>query len=64
MIDIFCGTNRKEILVNIWVKETLLQETQENIKELDDIKYSNLNGMPGVARSNWIKWVKDDTIFD
>ena len=20
--------------------------------------------MPGVARSNWIKWVKDDKIFD
>ena len=37
-IDIFNGTNQKALLVNIWVQESLLQESEENLEELNVIK--------------------------
>ena len=64
VIDILNCTNQNELLVNIWAQEIVLQDWEEKIEALDVIKYCNVNGMPKVERSNWIKWVTDDAMFD
>ena len=64
VVDIRIGsTGCSEILANIWTLESSIEESQ-NLPELDVIKYSNVNGMCGVAQSNLLKWVKQEEILD
>ena len=47
------NSNITDLVVNVWVEESFLTG-QEELPQLDRIRYSNVLGMNGVLRSNWI----------
>ena len=47
------NNNITELVVNVWVEESFLTG-QEELPQLDRIRYSNVFGMNGVLRSNWM----------
>ena len=63
VVDVRVNDGLPEVLVNIWVRESSLRGT-DAVPQLDRVRFSNVMGMVGVVRSNWIVWVKPETIVD
>ena len=55
MVDLE-NTYNLELLVSVWVFESSLSDS-EGLAALDIIRYNNVRGMRGVAKSNWMKRV-------
>ena len=64
VIDIQSISGRvQNILVNIWVSETSIGESN-NLPDLNVINYNNVCGMKGVLKTNWTKWVSADQVLN
>ena len=63
VIEVHANNNITELVVNIWVDKSFMTG-QEELPQLDRIRYSNVFGMTGVLHSNWIISIRPSSVLN